>query len=173
MNYSSGWHVVYVRSRWEKKVHESLKEISLETFLPLAKTIKQWSDRKKVVLKPLLPSYVFVNLNSPMEFHKTLSVDGVCSFIRFGKEYAKVTDKEINNLRSLVEDKNIMDLQTENNLPKIGDKRIISFGSLEGIECEVIKVNNSNKIVVRIDSLQQNIIATVPTSYVSELAMAI
>ncbi|MGG8495330.1 UpxY family transcription antiterminator [Tenacibaculum sp. TC6] len=169
MNYTNGWHVIYVKSRWEKRVYESLKEISLEPFLPLTKTLRQWSDRKKVIFKPLIPSYVFVNLNSPKEFHKALSVDGACSFIRFGKEYAKVTDKEINNMKFLVEDQNIIDLETNYQIPKVGEVRKINYGSLQGLECEVLKVNNTNKIVVRIDSLQQNIIATVPANYIADV----
>ncbi|MEM6684288.1 MAG: transcription termination/antitermination NusG family protein, partial [Bacteroidota bacterium] len=91
MSLSIGWYVLYVRSRCEKKVYESLKEISLESYLPQVKTIQQWSDRKKVVHKPLFPSYIFVNINSSLEFHKALSVNGACSYIRFGKEYANVT----------------------------------------------------------------------------------
>lgn len=169
MNYTNGWHVIYVKSRWEKRVYESLKEISLEPFLPLTKTLRQWSDRKKVIFRPLIPSYVFVNLNSPKEFHKALSVDGACSFIRFGKEYAKVTDKEINNMKFLVEDQNIIDLETNYQAPKVGEVRKINYGSLQGLECEVLKVNNTNKIVVRIDSLQQNIIATVPANYIADV----
>lgn len=169
MNYTNGWHVIYVKSRWEKRVYESLKEISLEPFLPLTKTLRQWSDRKKVIFRPLIPSYVFVNLNSPKEFHKALSVDGACSFIRFGKEYAKVTDKEINNMKFLVEDQNIIDLETNHQAPKVGEVRKINYGSLQGLECEVLKVNNTNKIVVRIDSLQQNIIATVPANYIADV----
>lgn len=47
MNYASGWHVMYVKSRWEKRVDESLKESSLESFVPLTRTLRQWSDRKK------------------------------------------------------------------------------------------------------------------------------
>ena len=34
MVFNIGWHVLYVKSRWEKKVHESLLEILLEPFLP-------------------------------------------------------------------------------------------------------------------------------------------
>lgn len=173
MNYNNGWHVIYVKSRWEKRVYESLKEIGLDSFLPLTKTMRQWSDRKKIVLKPLLPSYVFVNINSPKEFYKALAVDGACCFIRFGKEYARVTQKEIENLKCLVGDIDLMDIETDNRYPKIGEVRKITFGALQGLECEVIKVNNTNKIVVRIDSLRQNIMATVPLEYIEEVGMLV
>ena len=36
--FNTGWHVLYVKSRYEKKVYKFLKEESLEPFLPLVKT---------------------------------------------------------------------------------------------------------------------------------------
>lgn len=162
MNSPIGWHVLYVKSRCEKKVHESLKEASLESFLPLVKVIRQWSDRKKTVLKPLFPSYVFVNINSSLELHKALTVDGACAYIRFGKEYACVTEKEISQIKLLVGDKNITDIEISAKLPKVGEIKKITYGPLNGLDCEIIKADSHNKIIVRIDSLQQNIVATLP-----------
>lgn len=168
MNFTIGWYVLYVKSRWEKKVYESLKDISLESFLPQIKTIKQWSDRKKTILEPLFPSYVFVNINSSLEFHKALSVNGACAYIRFGKEYARVTEKEINQIKLLIGDKNISDIETNVEIPKIGEVKKITYGPLNGLDCEIIKADNHNKIIVRIDSLQQNIMATIPSYVLSK-----
>lgn len=33
MNFNTVWDVLYLKFRWERKVCESLKEVSLETFL--------------------------------------------------------------------------------------------------------------------------------------------
>ncbi len=173
MNCSIGWHVLYVKSRCEKKVLESLKEKSLEGFLPLVKTVRKWSDRKKIVHKPLFPSYVFVNINSSLEFHKALSVSGACAYIRFGREYAKVTESEINRIKFLVGSQDITDIETNSELPKVGETKTILCGALTGLECEVLNVNNANKIIVRINSLQQNITATLPSYYFEETLMAV
>ena len=56
----SKWYAVYTNPRAEKQVHKRLIEAGIESFLPLQKTLRQWSDRKKVVEKPLISSYVFV-----------------------------------------------------------------------------------------------------------------
>ena len=171
MKFKHGWYVIYVNPNSEKKVYERLKDISLESFLPQIKTIKQWSDRKKTILKPLFPSYVFVNINSSLEFHKALSVYGACAYIRFGKEYARVTEKEINQIKLLIGDKNISDIETNVELPKIGEVKKIAYGSLNGLDCEIIKADNHNKIIVRIDSLQQNIMATIPSYVLSKASI--
>lgn len=158
-----GWYVLYVRSCHEKKVHDLLIRNQLVSYLPLVQTIRQWSDRKKTISKPLFPSYVFVKIRSTMDFHEALSIEGACAFIRFGNEYALATDIEINKIKVLVEDEHITDVEMKTDLPKIGDIKKISHGPLSGLECEILKVNNVNKIIVRIDSLQQNIIATIPS----------
>lgn len=168
MEKQSCWHVLYVRSRHEKKVCNLLNEHSIEAFLPEVKTIKKWSDRKKVVMKPLFPSYVFVNIKSPLEFHNALSMYGACAYIRFGKEYAKVPGSIINKIKLLVEVEGVTEIETNEQLPKIGDIKKITFGSLSGLECEILKVDNANKIIVRIDSLRQNITAIIPSYLLSE-----
>lgn len=163
------WHVMYVKSRQEKKVHERLKESNLISFFPTVKTIRTWSDRKKKILKPLFPSYVFVYIRSSFEFHKVLTIDGSCAYIRFGKEYAQVSEKEINQIRLLVENENISDIKTNTELLKVGDTKQISFGSFDGLRCEILKVGNKNKIIVRINSLQQSLIASIPAHYLEEV----
>ena len=171
MEKQSNWHVLYVRSRHEKKVCNLLNEQSIEAFLPEVKTIKKWSDRKKVVLKPLFPSYVFVNIKSQLEFHNALSMYGACAYIRFGKEYAKVPGKIIDKIKLLVEIEGVTEIETNTELPKIGEIKKITHGSLSGLECEILKVDNANKIIVRIDSLRQNITAIIPSYILSEQAL--
>ncbi|MDC3388138.1 UpxY family transcription antiterminator [Flavobacteriaceae bacterium] len=166
MNFNKGWHVLYVKSRAEKKVDKALKELFLESFLPQVKTIRQWSDRKKTIVTPLIPSYVFVNIKSRSEFHKAQSVNGSCTFLKIGKEYVK--EKEIKNLKLLIEDVNINDIKTNKNTIKIGDIKKITSGPLIGLKCRVIKTGNKNKIIVKIDSLQQEIIATIPPNYLED-----
>lgn len=168
-SFRHGWHVLYVKSKHEKKVAALLDELSIESYLPLVKTIREWKDRKKVVFQPLFTSYVFVNVRSSLEFYKALSVNGACAYIRFGREYARVTDVEINKIKLLLDTEDISGLETTTDLPKIGETRKIFHGALRGLECEVLKVNNINKIIVRIDTLQQNITATLPTYYFKEM----
>lgn len=166
MNFNIGWHILYVKSRCEKKVYQSLKDIDLDSFLPEYKTVKQWSDRKKTIIKPLFPSYVFVNINSSMDFHKALSVQGVCTYISFGKDYARVSDKEIDRIKLFIGTKGLTDIETNAELPKVGEIRTINEGALKGLECEILKVDNTNKIIVRIESLKQNIMATIPVEII-------
>lgn len=168
-----GWYVLYVRSRHEKKVKNLLIENGMKPFLPIVKTVRNWSDRKKTVEIPLFPSYIFVNISSKKEFEKALSIDGACSYIRFGKEYAKATNEEITKIKMILNAGEVKDIQTSYRKPIKGDCHRIEHGPLSGLFCEIIRTGNSNKIVVSIDSIQQNIIATVPAYFLSELPKAV
>ncbi|AXT56544.1 UpxY family transcription antiterminator [Aquimarina sp. AD1] len=169
----TGWYVLYVRSRYERKVDELLKENGLESFLPIVTTIRKWSDRQKKLEIPLFSSYVFVNIKTSMDFHKTLSVEGACSFIRFGSEYGIVKDEEINKIKFLVDADSVKDIKVDNESYEEGEVMLIQYGSLAGIECEVININNENKIIVRLDSINQGITATVPSNYLSKISKAV
>lgn len=157
MSFKNGWHVLYVKSRCERKVYQSLQNISLESFLPQVKDVRQWSDRKKIILKPLFPSYLFVKINSALDLYKVLSINGACDYIRFGNEYALVTEKEINQIKILLD--NFQDVKIlEDNLD-IKQKRKINSGLFSGYECEIINYKGKDKIIVIIESLKLNIVA--------------
>lgn len=162
------WYVLYVRSRHERKVEELLHENNIEAFAPMIKTVKQWSDRKKTVLKPLIPSYVFVKINSTKDFSKALSVNGACMYIRFGAEYAKVTENEIDKIKILIGTKDVIDVKADFQIPAIGDIKEISYGPLSGLRCKILENRNINKILVSINSLRLNIVATIPSSFLQQ-----
>ncbi|WP_299685171.1 UpxY family transcription antiterminator [uncultured Dokdonia sp.] len=168
-----GWHVLYVKSRHEQKVDNLLKEIGLESFLPLVKTIRIWSDRKKTIEVPLFPSYVFVKVESATDFYKAQSINGACTFVKCGNSYSTIRDTEIQKIKFLLTTEDIVDVaRTPDRLEK-GEIALIQYGAFTGLECEILNVNNNNKVVVRMDSINQNITATLPNHYLSKLSKAV
>lgn len=160
MNFIQGWYVIYTKSRYEKKITQKLDEQNFKVYLPLNTVVSKWSDRIKKIEKPLFSSYVFVYLNSLQDYSKALSVDGVLLFIKFGDKLVRILDEEINRIKiflnqfSQVELKNSFDI-------KVGERKKITSGPFENYECEIIKINNKQKICVRIDSLQQSLLAEI------------
>jgi hypothetical protein len=43
------WHVIYTKSKWEKKVDGLLTKNGFESWCPVQKRERQWSDRKKII----------------------------------------------------------------------------------------------------------------------------
>jgi len=167
MNFHSGWYVLYVKSRCEKRVNDLLQQYNLKSYLPLISKVKQWSDRKKVVQVPLFSSYVFVYSENQNEFTKALSIDGACCYIRFGKEYARVREQEIKNIKLFL-NIDLNEIETCTTLPSVGEIIKIEHGPLAGLECRVAQIKNKKKVVVHINSINTNITATVPADYFSQ-----
>jgi transcriptional antiterminator RfaH len=169
----SEWHVLYVKSRHERKVDNLLKEAGLESFLPLVKTERIWSDRKKIIESALFPSYVFVKIESGNDFHTTFNIEGACTFVKCGKSYATIRDSEIQKIKFLLTLKDVVDVERTTDRLEEGKIALIQYGAFTGLECEVLNINNNNKIVVRMDSINQNITATLPSHYLSKLSKAV
>ena len=141
----NGWHVLYVKSRHEKKVCDAVMDLSIEVFLPIVNVQSKRVDRKVTIQQPLFPSYIFVNIKSSLDFYKTLSVNGASAFIRFGMEYAIVSDNEIKKIKLLLGANELTEFETSADLLNVGDIKKISYGPLSGLECEILNMNNTKK----------------------------
>lgn len=159
---------MYVRYNREKRVKESLEEKEIECFLPLVKTVSQWTDRKKTIARPLFPSYIFIKPKNVREFHRAAGIDGVVKYVTFGKTYAQITDSEINKIKLLIGESEISDIETKPDTFRVGDTRRIAVGPFKGMECEVVKVNSTDRIIVRLKALQQVATASFPSSLFEE-----
>lgn len=98
------WYALYTESRQEKKVAARLATLGIEVYCPLIIQERQWSDRKKKVEVPLLPSYVFVHL----EAHKrelVFQVSGVVRYLYWLGQPAVIKDSEIETLQKWLLDK--------------------------------------------------------------------
>src|SRR3569833_2727007 len=95
------WYPVYTNPRAEKKACEALIDKGIETYLPLHRQLKQWSDRKKWVEEPFIKSYLFVRINE-YEQTEVLMTKGVARFIYFSGRITSMPDRQINELKLLM-----------------------------------------------------------------------
>lgn len=122
------WFVVYTKPRTEKKVAERLTQIGIEVYCPLVTTIKQWSDRKKKVLTPLLSSYVFVRLDEN-DRALVFQVSGVVRYVYWLGKPAIVRNEEIEALRESLQHTLA---SFEVRAHKVGDAISIPSGPFQG-----------------------------------------
>ena len=88
------WNVIYTKARNEKKVASQLEKSGFEVYCPIVTQIKQWSDRKKKVETPLIPSYVFVNVEEKNR-DDVFEVHGVVRYLFWLGKPAIVKNEEI------------------------------------------------------------------------------
>lgn len=155
------WHAIYVSSRTEKKISETLNAKGIEAYVPIVKTMRQWSDRKKMVELPLLNGYVFVKINS-IENDKVRQTKGVVNFVRSEGKIATIREVEIDRLKQLVELGYHLEATGINKNYKEGDKVKISSGVLKGIEGFVVESKENNQIEVLLESIGQCIRVKLP-----------
>lgn len=145
MTANNHWYAVYTKPRWEKKVASTLIAQNITCYCPLNKVVRQWSDRKKVVLEPLFRSYVFVQITEK-EQPSVKQVDGVVSFVKWLGKPAIIRDEEIAIIqRFLNEHTNI---QLEKTQVHLNDTVRITNGPLMEQVGNVVMIKNSRVKVV-------------------------
>ena len=142
------WFVIYTKSRNEKKIAELLQKNGVESFCPLVKLKKNWSDRKKIVETPLFNSYVFVNV-SEKDRNVVFNVPGVIRYLFWLKKPAIVKDSEIESLKTILHE--TMDSFTIENY-QIGEMIKISEGAFKGLD-GVIEKQSKNKLHVILENV--------------------
>lgn len=162
---SKVWRALYVASRQEKKVSELLKKKGIEAYIPLIKTMRQWSDRKKLVELPLLKGYVFVNI-ALVEQELVIKTNGVVNFVRIEGKIASVRNYEIEQLKQLVELGYQMEVNAVKRNFKEGDRVRIASGALKNVEGFVLENKEGRFIEVVLESIGQSIKVKLPEEIV-------
>jgi transcription antitermination factor NusG len=143
------WYAVYTRPRWEKKVANTLAKKGIEHYCPLNKVVRQWSDRKKIVLEPLFTSYVFVRITSA-QVSEVFDVKGILNFVYWLNKRAVIRDKEIESVKHFLNDhENVRLLKTD---IKIDDTVRVTHGPLMDFEGNVVCIKN-HSVKVQLPSL--------------------
>lgn len=155
-----GWYAIYTKPRHEKKVFEDLILRDCTAYLPLVNHLSQWSDRRKIIQKPLFDSYVFVYINDIATYRRILPIEGFVMFVAFGGKLAIVKDSEIETIKQLIA--HCGEIKPVRSGLKIEEKRKIMFGPLSGYDCEIVSYEGKDMVMMRIESLRQDIMANVP-----------
>ena len=143
------WYVLYTKSRHEKKVTERLVSEGFDVFCPMIKTVKQWSDRKKKVTVPLIPSYIFIKVEEKNRT-KVLSDSSVLNFVFWLGKPAIIKDCEIDRLKGVISKNKVQEFEIRQ--LKIGDRNNIEKGFLKGSNA-VLKKQTKNHIYAELKEL--------------------
>jgi transcription elongation factor/antiterminator RfaH len=161
MDVSKHWYVLYLRSRYEKKVYEDLGKKEVETFLPLIEEVHTWSDRKKKVMEPLFRGYVFIKTDL-RDKETILMTNGVVRFVGINQMPSSIPESQIDWLRQIV-NKSIQ-VQREQYL-NVGERVKIIAGQLTGVEGIVHRMHGISRVVVSIAAIERAVSVQVPTEF--------
>jgi len=154
------WFAIYTRPRWEKKVNLLLQEKGVESYCPLNKVARKWSDRVKTIEEPLFKSYVFVKVNDEEKTTVRMTT-GVMNFVYWNKKPAIIKEKEILTIKRFLDeyrDVHVLPMEL-----KLNDRVRVTSGSFMDREGKVLGIRH--KIVkVAIDSLGYILVAHIERS---------
>lgn len=125
------WYAVHTRSRHERKVRTELERQQFEAFLPEYRTWSRRRDRRKQILKPLFPGYLFVR--SKMSSAERLAILQTASVVRLvgiGYEPVPVPDHEVESIKILL--RGAADARPAAPL-KVGQRVQVMEGPLSGV----------------------------------------
>lgn len=142
------WFVLYTKPNSEKKLAERLKAAGIECYCPTRTEVRQWSDRKKKVQVPILPSMVLVHIedkNRPVVFDFPQAV----RYLFWMNKPAVVRDIEVECLRRSMEQK-LLNIQIER--IQVGDKISLDKAGFKNVKGTVTHFRG-NQCWVVLDSI--------------------
>lgn len=157
----NSWKVIYCASRQEKKVSAYLSQRNIEHYLPLVKSLRVWSDRKKWVEMPLFNAYIFVR---PTEIQRdlVLQLPGVVKYLRYNGGDALVADKDVALIQRLIEKGYHIERQDQEKPLEPGDLAVVLDGPFKGEEVEVYYQEDEVYVIVSVEGFSNSYKVNLP-----------
>ena len=134
------WYVLYTKPRSEKKVEEQLLSLGINAYCPTRSEFKLWSDRKKKIDKPVLPSMVLVKIDDK-DINRVFESPLVVRYMFWMGKRAIVRQSEIDILKKYL-DVSYNIIRSNPSSMNVGDDfKLPSFNNEKGV---VGKISNNN-----------------------------
>ena len=134
------WYVIHTKPKGEKKAEEQLLSLGINAYCPTRDEIRNWSDRKKRIQVPILPSMVLVKIDEK-DFNRVFESPAVLRYMFWLGKRALVRQAEVDTLKKYLKgDYNLIDSKLSD--IRIGDDfSLSSFNNERGI---VNRISNNN-----------------------------
>ena len=161
----SKWLAIYTKPRWEKKVHQLLTDKGIESYCPLNKVKRKWSDRIKTVEEPLFKSYVFVKVTDD-DRTKVRLTNGVVNFVYWNGKPAIIREKEIQTIKRFLDEHESVQVRPMEFA--VNQQVLITSGTFMDKRAVVVAVRRK-EVKVAIESLGQELVAYIDKTKLSIL----
>jgi transcription antitermination factor NusG len=161
------WYVIRLRSNFEKVATSSLKDRGYETFLPLYRTRRKWSDRVKEIEAPLFPGYTFCRFDAGLKL-PILQCPGVISILEAPAGPIPVPDSELAAVRLMLDSGLAFDAYP---FLQQGQPVMVERGPLRGTEGLVVRIKGNYRLVISVFLLQRSVSAEIDRDSIRVLPM--
>ena len=134
------WYVIHTKPRSEKKAEEQLLSLDINAYCPTRDEIRFWSDRKKRIKVPVLPSMVLVNIDEK-DINRVFECPAAVRYMFWLGKRAVVRQSEVDVLKKYLKG-NYNSINSKLLNIKVGDNfSLSSFNNERGI---VNRISNNN-----------------------------
>ena len=154
-NITYHWYVAMVRSCQEKTVQKRLSALGVETYVAKRMELRQWSDRKVVKERILIPRMVFVRCTERTRLSLFGNVPYLMYFMADKSDHKPVTipDQQMASFQRVVGDSPMPVEVRSTEIFVPGDKVEVIRGPLAGLQCEVSRILNKSYICIKMGML--------------------
>jgi transcription antitermination factor NusG len=159
---SPAWFAFRTRTNHEKVTQAALMAKTFDSFLPLYRERRVWSDRIKEIEIPLFPGYLFC-WSSVEEHRHILNTPGVMSVVGSGRHPIAIPDAEMENVKQFVASE--IDSKPYPFL-EVGQRVRLVRGPLAGVEGVLKEFKTGYRLIVSVTLLQRSIAAELDASWI-------
>jgi transcription antitermination factor NusG len=157
------WFALTVKSLHEHAVAQCLEYKEFETYLPVFRSTRRWSDRLKSIEQPVFPGYVFCRMDYGRRVD-VLRTPGVRSVVTIGSEITPISDLELENVRLMVAGGRSIEPWP---YVQAGQRIRVHSGPFTGLEGILVTVPNSFRVVISIELLRRSVAVQIDRSCIA------
>jgi transcriptional antiterminator RfaH len=145
------WYAIRTKPRQEKQAEFHLRQLCVETFLPLLRQNKMVRRARKMVLSPLFPGYMFARVDVRTHYRTVNFARGVLTIVGFGGKPAEMSQELIDTIKRRLENGY---LTPDPKHFKRGQILHINGGPLAGLEAVFVReMTDRNRVLVLLNTL--------------------
>jgi len=155
----ASWYAVQTVPRHEKKVALELTAKGIDCFLPAVATVRQWSDRRRILMQPLFAGYVFARL-APASCNRIamLRTNGVVGLVGARGTGTPIPENEIRSIRQLLDSRSPL---APHPFLNVGQRVRVRGGPLDGLEGILQSIKGDQSLIVSVELIQRSVSLTI------------
>lgn len=143
------WYALYTRVHQERRVEEKLRNLDLETFVPMYCKPQRAGNKRAVLERPLFSGYVFARFRM-QERLRVVTTAGVCRIVGKKGYPEPLPEAEIDGLMNAT----VAKMKTHPCLKIPVGKRVrITEGPFEGVEGTLVRHRGQFRAVISLEAI--------------------
>ena len=164
----NAWYLIYTKPAREDLAALQLERQDYEVYLPKLKVYRRRGGRRRQVIEPLFPRYLFIRLSDTTDnWGPIRSTIGVSGLVRFGMRAARIPGDLVSALRQRESGEGLHELTPKRLEP--GQKVRIADGPFTGYEAVFCRPAAQDRVALLLQIAEKSLKIELERKYVESL----